>query len=861
MVVWTEGPCGAVPCAHPSSWEHVIGNQSDYRFDRAVVPSHYQIVLEPDIGGASFVGSEVVDFVLTEVTDSIVLNSVELDIHEATIKGPGVESAATIVYDEDLERVSLTLSQTLEPGDYQLVATFSGILNDKLHGFYLSKYTDADGIERTMATSQLQATDARRAFPCWDQPDLKATFGVTLIVEDGHMAITNGPEIGRTALDGGKAEIRFGTTMKMSTYLVAFIVGELEASETVDVDGTPLRVIHVPGKASLAAFALEAGAFCLRYFADYYGIPYPGKKLDMLAIPDFSAGAMENLGAITYRETALLVDPNTATHAELDRVAEVVAHELAHMWFGDLVTMGWWEGVWLNEAFATFMENKAVEAFKPEWNRWLGFATSRQSALEIDALRTTRPIELAVASPEEADAMFDTLTYEKGGAVLRMLEQYLGEEVFRAGISAYLVKHSYANTVTSDLWDALEEVSGEPVAEMMDGWIYQGGYPRLNAAEAEDGTVELTQDHYRFLGGGEGRWMVPLRYRSSEGDGRMIVRETAVLDPGDDVLLNAGGDGFYSVRYDADLMAGIRSRLSSLTSHERSAVVWDTWSGVLAGDTSGSAFLELVAALDAEREPAIWAVALGGVAELDNVVSSDLRSDLQSFVRSVLGSLASELGWEVSVGDAALTRQLRGVVLRGMGALGDDDETKRIARDIVAAGGSDPRSRDGDVASAALHIAATSGTLADFDAFLEAYCDASTPQEAIRYLRAAATVPDDVAAARLLTMVVDGTIRRQDSYWLLATMLGQRQTGAATWERIKAQWDTVLAAMPKQNIRRMFDRVQNRSEPEVAKDIKAWIADHPLGAASTLIAQQMERLDVRVGLRSREATSLKVPGL
>jgi aminopeptidase N len=833
--------------------------QTDYRFDHTVVPKHYQIVLEPDITNATFVGSEVVDFELAKPTDVIILNSIELDIHTATISGSDVDIAAAISYDEALERVTLTLGQTIAPGEYQLRASFTGILNDKLHGFYLSKYLDADGQERRIATSQLQATDARRAFPCWDQPDLKATFGVTLVVEDGHMAITNGPEIGRTALGNGKTEVRFGTTMRMSTYIVAFVVGELEASETVDVDGIPLRVIHVPGKSALASFALEAGAFCLRYFADYYGIPYPGQKMDMLAIPDFAAGAMENLGAVTYRETALLVDTNSATHAELDRVAEVVAHELAHMWFGDLVTMGWWEGVWLNEAFATFMENKGVEAFKPEWNRWLGFATSRQSALEIDALRTTRPIELPVGSPEEADAMFDTLTYEKGGAVLRMLEQFLGEDVFRAGISAYLVKHSYANTVTSDLWDALEEVSGEPVAEMMDGWIFQGGYPRLDARRANDGTIELSQEHYRFLGSGEGRWMVPLRYRSSEGEARMIVRETAVLDAGEDVLLNAGGDGFYSVHYDGGLMAGVRERLSSLTSHERSAVVWDSWSSVLAGDTSGSAFLELVAALDSEREPAIWAVALGGIAELDNVVSSDLRPDLQSFVRAVVGSLASELGWEPSEGEPALTRQLRGVVLRAMGALGDDAETKRVAREIVAAGVSDPRSRDGDVASAALHIAATTGTLADFDMFLKAYDNASNPQEAIRYLRAAATVPDDVAAARLLTMVVDGTIRRQDSYWLLATMLGQRKTGASTWGRIKAQWDAVLAAMPKQNIRRMFDRLQNRSEPDVAEDIKAWLANHPLGAASTHIAQQLERLDIRVGLRAREATSLRIP--
>ncbi len=838
-----------------------MGNESDYRFDRSVLPSHYQIVLEPDIPGARFVGNEVVHFDLIETTDRIVLNAIELEIDSARVLGAGVGIQAVVSYDEELERVTLALGRTIAPGSYQLVVSFRGILNDELRGFYLSKYTDADGNERTIATSQLQATDARRAFPCWDQPDLKATFEVTLIVDEDHMAITNGPEVGRRSLGDGRTEVRFGTTMKMSTYLVAFIVGELEASPPVDVDGVALRVIHVPGKKDLATFALEAGAFCLRYFADYYGIAYPGKKVDMLAIPDFAAGAMENLGAITYRETALLVDTKTATHAELDRVAEVVAHELAHMWFGDLVTMDWWEGVWLNEAFATFMENKGVAAFRPAWNRWLGFTTSRQAALEIDALTTTRPIELSVGSPDEADAMFDTLTYEKGGSVLRMLEQYLGEEVFRSGISAYLKKHAYANTVTSDLWVALERVSGEPVAEMMNGWIYQGGYPRLRAAKQSDGTVVLTQDHYRFLGGGEGAWMVPLRYRSSHGDGRMIVGDRAVLAADDDLLLNAGGDGFYSISYDAELLDVVRSNLPRLTSHERSAVLWDTWSGTLAGETSGSTFLEFVAGIGNEREPAIWAVVLGGIAELDNVVSTDLRQELQTFVRSILGDLAAELGWEPSDDETALDRQLRGVVLRAMGALGNDAETKRMAREVLESARTDTAAIDGDVAAAALHVVATDGTMADFESFFRGYRSAATPQEAIRYLRGAATVPEDEAAQRLLAMVLDGTIRRQDSYWLLATLLGQRQTGAATWERIKVEWDAVLGAMPRQNVRRMFDFVQNRSEPDVAADIKAWLAGHPLGAAATHIAQQIERLDIRVRLRNREATALCVPTL
>ena len=836
-----------------------MGNDSDYRFGREIVPSHYQIMLEPDIAGATFSGSEVIDFELHEPTDTIVLNSIELDITTATVTGNGRTLDAEVSYDEDLERATLTLGETIDPGDYQLSLVFTGLLNDQLHGFYLSKYTDPDGNEKTIATTQLQATDARRAFPCWDQPDLKATFGVTLIVESDHMAITNGPEIGRETRTNGKVEVRFATTMKMSTYIVAFVVGELEASETVDVDGVPLRVIHAPGKAHLTPFALEAGAFCLRYFADYYGVPYPGQKMDMLAIPDFAWGAMENLGAVTYRETALLVDTDTATQAELNRVALVIAHELAHMWFGDLVTMGWWEGIWLNEAFATFMENKGVDAFRPDWNQWLAFGVDRQNALEIDALHATRPIELAVGAPDEAAAMFDTLTYEKGGAVLRMLEQYLGEDVFRKGISLYLKKHSYANTVTSDLWDALGEASGEPVAEIMESWIYQGGYPRLSATRTTGGKIAVSQEHYRFLDNGDDTWMVPLLYSSDKGSGRVIVQGDIKLDLGANPLLNAGGSGFFSIGYDDELLGEVSGRLRSLDAEERFSIISDTWSSVLSGDVGGGAFLNLVSSLGGEREPAIWSVIVKGISELDNVASSDRRPELQKFVRDLMGDVGEQLGWEAVDGEPDLTRQLRGIVLRSLGALGQDPGVRAQALAFLDAASLDPTSVDGDVAAAALHVVASDGSVEDFEGFVDAYHGAPNAQVANRYLRAATAVPEDSAAQKLFEMVLDGSVRRQDSFWVLALMLGQRQTGAATWQRITERWDEVLATMPKQNVRRMFDLIQNRSEPKIAAEIKTWLDTHPLGGAAKLIQQQLERLEIRVGLREREATTLAIP--
>ncbi len=373
---------------------------------------------------------------------------------------------------------------------------FRGVLNDKLRGFYRSTYRDADGIERVIATTQMQSTDCRRAFPCWDEPDFKAVFAVTLIVEPEMMAVSNGSVVSEEVVDD-RSIVRFADTMVMSSYLVAFVVGPLEATEWHDADGIPVRIVHVPGKGHLTGFGLDVATFCLRWFQNYYDIPYPSDKVDLLALPDFAAGAMENLGCITFRENLLLVHPTSGTQNERQLVADVVAHELAHMWFGDLVTMSWWNGIWLNEAFATFMEIAACDAYRPEWERWTSFGLERSVAFETDSLSATRSVEYEVHSPADCEGMFDVLTYQKGGALLRMLEQYLGAERFREGVGHYLRTHSYGNTETSDLWDAIEHTSGEPVRRIMDSWIWQPGYP-LVSVKASGGELVLTQRRFSF---------------------------------------------------------------------------------------------------------------------------------------------------------------------------------------------------------------------------------------------------------------------------------------------------------------------------------------------------------------------------
>src|SRR6185437_12902511 len=357
-----------------------------FRLPRTVEPVTYRLTLVPDLEAATFAGTAEIDVVVHEATDTVVLNAAELTIDRvAVILADGTTRSATVALDDEAERATFTLEAAdgdqpegagaLPPGPATMRCSFTGVLNDKLRGFYRSTFTDEGGVTRTIATTQFESTDARRAFPCWDEPDRKAVFDVTLVVDDGLAAFSNSPVVEERpdSAAAGRRVVRFGPTMKMSTYLVAFVVGPLEATDPVDVDGVPVRVVHAPGKGHLAPYALEVAAHALRFFTGYFDIRYPADKLDLVAIPDFAFGAMENLGCVTFRETALLVEPASAARTELERVADVVAHEIAHMWFGDLVTMKWWEGIWLNEAFATFMEVLCVDAFRPAWRRWVSF--------------------------------------------------------------------------------------------------------------------------------------------------------------------------------------------------------------------------------------------------------------------------------------------------------------------------------------------------------------------------------------------------------------------------------------------------------------------------------------------------------
>jgi puromycin-sensitive aminopeptidase len=830
-------------------------DESAYRLPRTVLPRRYELTIAPDLDGASFAGQVDIAVEVVEPVTEVILNCKELDVGETWVLVAGERIECTYALDAERERITLSLARPLEPGDADVHLSFHGILNDKLTGFYRSVYTDDAGEQRVIGTTQFEATDARMAFPCWDEPDLKAVFGVTLVVREELLAISNAAEVERTPTGDGRVAVRFADTIPMSTYLVAFVVGPLEVTDPVDVRGTPLRVVHVPGKAHLAPFSIEVGRFCLEYFADWYDIPYPGDKVDLIALPDFAAGAMENLGAITFREAVLLIDPEQSTQVELQRVADVVAHELAHMWFGDLVTMKWWNGLWLNEAFATYMELAAVDAFRPEWQRWSAFTNERAAAFAVDSLASTRPIEYPVRSPADADGMFDVLTYQKGASVLRMLEQYLGLDGFRAGIRLYLRSREYGNAETTDLWDAIEEATGEPVRHIMDTWIFQGGHPMVSV-DASGDDVTISQRIFRFVPtDDDARWAVPVLARVGNETHKVLVDgpsiTTSLPGAGDGVIANAGGHGFYRVRYSPELLRSLADRVTTLAPVERALLVDDTWAAVLAGDTEASVMLDLLRGYSSETDPAVWATMAGVLGAIDRILDGDDRVAYQAFVRELVGPALARLGWEPAAGEDELTRQTRQTVIAALGTVGADPGVRAKAREVYESDDTDP-----NVAAASISVVASIGTADDHAAFLGKYKTSTSPQEQLRYLYGLGAFPSQELAQETLALSLTDAIRSQNAPFLIQLLLQNREVNELVWEFVKGEWDAINARFPDNTIPRLLGGITTLNTPELAADVQAFLAGHPVPQAVKTIEQHVERQGVNVALRQREEDRL-----
>ncbi len=824
----------------------MTSSPNPYRLARTVVPSAYRLFLTPRLEDGTFAGRVEIDVVITEPTTRVTLHATALELGAATLTADGTSVRSTdTLHDDTYETATFVFDATLPQGAATLEIAYTGVLSDQLSGFYRSTFVDPDGVTQTIATTQFEHSDARRAFPCWDEPSFKATFQVNLTIPSHLRAYANSPETSNTDLGNGQRCVSFAPTMVMSTYLVAFVVGPFEHTDALDVDGVPLRVVYPRGKGNLTDLALEAGAFALRHFGDYFNIPYPGEKLDMVAIPDFAFGAMENLGCITYRETALLVDPATASLAEIQRVAEVVHHEIAHMWFGDLVTMEWWEGIWLNEAFATFMQVSCTNAFRPAWRVWADQIVMRDLALHIDGLASTRPIEYPVLSPSDTQGMFDSLTYEKGGSVLRMLEQYLGETVFRDGIRRYLLDHRYANTVTTDLWDALEAVSGQPVRDVMNTWILQGGHPLVTLSDGQLHQQPFVFADPQHKGAIGDRWLVPVMTRSLEGGApsRHLLDETPqrVDDPAP-VVVNAGGWGVFRSRYDAAALAALAPRISELDELERATLLADAWAALFARQITWTEFYATAAGLGDQDEPTPWHFVATALDMVRRALDAPARASLAHQVAVLAAPHFARLGWDRRPDEDVLVAQTRALIIGLLGVVAGDESVRAEARRRF-----DAHDMDGDLAATIMRIVADDNRPDDYETFLERYRQAPTPQEEIRYLTGLAGFGDERLALDAARRCFD-EFRTQDAPLVLAALTRNEQTGPAVWRYLTSRWDEALARFSPSHHSRLAAGVPTFiQDPAFAAEVEAFHVAHPVvGGYPATVPQQLERL--RVGL-------------
>ncbi len=846
-------------------------SESAFRLSPAITPSHYRLEIAPDLEEATFTGTVSIDAETAEATDSITLHAVDLTITTAQITQSGATRQADVTADADTETVTMRVDEALSPGPFQIELRWNAAISDGLVGFYRSTYTAADGTTARLAATQFEAPHARRAFPCFDEPAMKATFGVTLLVDPEHLAVSNSAEVDRTERSDGRVLVRFADTMKMSTYLVAWVVGPLEATDATMVGDTPVRVVHQPGQAHLTAFALETAAHALRYFEDYYGIAYPGDKLDLVALPDFAFGAMENLGCVTFREVLLLVDPERATRAEQRRLATVINHELAHMWFGDLVTMAWWEGLWLNEAFATFMEMRCTDSFRPEWEVWAEFGLERSAAFTVDALSTTRPIEFEVHTPADAEGMFDVLTYEKGASVLRMLEQFLGETTFRDGIRSYLIKHSYANTVTHDLWDALESVSDAPVGHIMDAWILAGGHPVLNLERNGTG-LELTQRRSVPLGADDVEdrsWPIPARVAVGVDGTRRVLEALVEASPGEDgvtalnlpddvewVMGNASGDGFWRTHHGGALFAGLLAAVDQLEPIERYLLIDDTWADLLAGRVELDRVLEVCEALAGDDHPAVWRRLAGVFSGLRRVLDPAQLDAYQAWVCRLAKPALARAAERADGGDAE-AQDFHAVLFGIVGVSGADPDTQQAARNLLAA---DPDEVDANLLASATGVVASAASAAEHRDLLARWRAANNPQEEVRFLYALVDTPrwDDFEATLNLVL---SEVRTQNAPYVLMRAMSHPTMGPTAWRYITEHWSEVTERFPTNSLPRMLEGIRwltddAVADPDAEGGAPQFLAAHPLGSGDQLVRQSLELQAVHRALVERSRPTL-----
>ena len=841
------------------------------RLPEIASPENYKLTFTPDFDKGKFAGEETIQLRVLKSTSAIVLNSAEIEFNEVTITAGGSTQTAKVTLDKEKEMVTLAVDKLLATGPAAVHIKYTGILNDQLRGFYLGK--DEQG--RKYAVTQFEATDARRAFPSFDEPAYKATFDVTVVAGKDLAVISNSKQA--SDVPGPAADqhtVRFATTPKMSSYLLAIAVGNFEYVEG-SANGIPIRVWTMPGKKELGHFALEAAQQVMQYYNRYFTIKYPYDKLDMIGLPDFSAGAMENTGFITYREVLLLLDDKHASVDAKKYVAIVIAHEMAHQWFGDLVTMQWWDDIWLNEGFATWMESKPVQAWKPEWHFDLDDVQDTTESLNADSLANTRPIRQPAETPAEIVELFDGIAYGKAAAVLRMLESYLGPETFRAGVNAYLKKHSYANATATDFWNTQAQVSHKPVDKIMSTFVEQPGAPVVavnSQCSGVSGAATLEQqrffyDRQKFNEGSNELWQIPICLKEEPANGKSSQQcqlligkqgKAAVHNCSSGIYANAGATGYYRSSYTPEILQALSAVLETeLTPGERIMLLSDVWASVRVGRNKIGDYLALANGLRPDRERAVLAQLTRQLDYIgDHLVDEADRQSYESWVKALLKPAAQSVAWDPKAGESDEQKTLRRQLLLTLGRTARDPEAQAVARKFADQALQNPASVGSELASAALRVAAFDGDEALYDRVMERLKNTKTPQEFYVFQSALSFFSDPKLLQRTLDYAISPAVRSQDSLGVIDSVMRNPAGTKLAWDFVRAHWDQLAKMGGGFAGAEVVEATSSFCDGGLRDEMKDFFSTHNVPAAQRTLKQSVEQINYCVDLKSQQGPQL-----
>ncbi|MCV0366871.1 MAG: M1 family metallopeptidase [Nitrosopumilus sp.] len=829
-----------------------------------ITPINYALTFEPDLKKFTFNGAESITADCTKATNSISMNCAELKITSCTVKSGEKIIKSTPIPHEKKEELQIKLGEKIK-GKVIINLEFQGILNDRLLGFYRSQYQQ-NGKTKYLATSQFEAADARRAFPCWDEPEAKATFEISIIADNKFTAISNMPVKSKKKI-GNKTIYNFEKTPIVSTYLIYLGVGEFEYL-VGKIGKTQIRVVTTKGNKSKGKFSLELGKKLLTSYEKYFGIKYPLPKLDLIAVPDFAAGAMENWGAITFRETILLYDPKTSSTRTKQYIAEVISHEIAHQWFGNLVTMKWWNDLWLNESFATFMATKFVDKFYPEWDLWNQFVEDAMNvAMGLDSLKTTHPIDVKVNSPAEIREIFDAISYDKGGCILRMLEHYVGEPNFQKGLKKYLSDFKYTNAEGQDLWNAIGKASGMPVSSMVNTWLKQPGFPLIEINQ-DGNTLKLKQKRYllepdkKFS---KGLWHIPLSLGLEDEISKKLFTQKSLsvkLPPNTiGFVANYGRKGFYRVKYDEGILLDLKMLVDEkrVPGIDRWAIQNDLFSLCVSGDDQVRNYLDFSDAYFDEDSYLASVNVAHNLASLyfrafDEKFAEEIRSYAVNYFRKILFNL----GWETKKSDKHTDALLRSFVISALGKMNDDEVTeealKRYKKFLIS-----PNSISPDLVEPICSIAAWNGNSKTHVELTKLYKNAKTMEEKLRFLGAMCSFKDKKLLLKSLDFSQTPNVRSQNMQLPIMKVAANPYGDKVLWPWLKKNWKKLNKKVGHGNplFNRIVASISSVADDSMEKEIKKFFRDNPTPGTERTQTQTLERIRINSKLLRRMRQEFK----